>query len=55
MYCVEFAVIGGLNAACEDYFEVASVPVSIAIILVTGCALTFLAWILDKKKIIIKL
>lgn len=55
MYCIEFAVIGGLNAALEDKFKVASVPVSIAIIVAVGVALTLTAWILDKKKIIIKL
>lgn len=55
MYCIEFAVIGGLNAALEDFFETASIPVSAVIIVAVGVALSLTAYILDKKKIIIKL
>lgn len=55
MYCIEFAVIGGLNAALEDYFKTASVPVSAIIIVAVGVALTLTAYVLDKKNIIIKL
>ncbi len=55
MYCIEFAVIGGLNAALEGYFETAPVGISAVIIIVVGIALSAVAYILDKKNIIIKL
>lgn len=55
MYCIEFAVIGGLNAALGDFFKNASVPVASVIIAVVIVALTYLTYILDKKNIIVKL
>lgn len=55
MYCIEFAVIGGLNAALGDFFKNASAPVASVIIAVVTVALTYLTYILDKKNIIVKL
>ena len=55
MYCIEFAVIGGLNAALGDFFKSASVPVASLIIAVVIVGLTYLTYILDKKNIIVKL
>lgn len=55
MYCIEFAVIGGLNAALGDFFKNASAPVASVIIAVVIVALTYLTYILDKKNIIVKL
>lgn len=55
MYCIEFAVIGGLNAALGDFFKTASVPVASCIIVAVIVGLTYLVYILDKKNIIVKL
>lgn len=55
MYCIEFAFIGGLNAAFEDFFEKAAVPAAVIIIAAVAVLLSAVAYILDKKKIIIKL
>lgn len=55
MYCIEFAVIGGLNAALGDFFKNASAPVASVIIAVVIVALTYLTYILDKKNIIVKI
>ena len=55
LYCVEFAVIGGLNAALEDTFKTMSAPVAAAIVVAVAVALTALAYLLHKKKIIVKL
>lgn len=55
LYCIEFAVIGGLNVALEDVFKNASAPMAAVIVLVVAAALTLLAYLLNKKKIIIKL
>ncbi len=55
LYIIEFAVIGGLTAALGGFFETASVAVSIVIVAVTTVLLTALAYILDKKNIILKL
>ena len=55
LYCVEFAVIGGLNVALEDTFKTAAAPVAAVIVLAVAAALTLLAYLLDKKRIYIKL
>ena len=55
MYCIEFAVIGGIAAAAGDFFESASVPVSIIIIAVVTVLLNVVAYVLNKKNIIVKL
>ncbi|MBR5410478.1 MAG: DUF1624 domain-containing protein [Clostridia bacterium] len=55
LYCIEFAVIGGLNAALEDTFKSMSAPVAAAVVIVVTVALTALAYLLHKKKIIVKL
>lgn len=55
LYCVEFAVIGGLNAALEDTFKAASLPVAAAVVLAVTVALTSLAYILHRKNIVVKL
>ena len=55
LYCIEFAVIGGLNAALEDTFKTMSYLPAAAVVIVVTVALTVLAYILSKKKIIIKL
>ena len=55
LYCIEFAVIGGLNAALEDTFKTMSYLPAAAVVVIVTAALTVLAYILSKKKIIIKL
>ena len=55
MYCIEFGFVGAINVALEDFFKTASYPVSALIVLAMTALLTFIAYILDKKKIIIKL
>ena len=55
MYCIEFAFVGAINVALEDFFKTASYPVSALIVTAMTALLTFIAYILDKKKIIIKL
>lgn len=55
LYIIEFAVIGGITAAFGDYFETASVGISAVIVIVATALLTALAYILDKKNIILKL
>ena len=55
LYIIEFAVIGGLTAALGGFFETASAVVSAIIVIVTAVLLSLLAYILDKKNIILKL
>lgn len=55
MYCIEFAVVGGITAAFGDWFKTAPVPAAIAITVGTAAALTVLVYVLNKKKIIVKL
>lgn len=55
LYIIEFAVIGGLTAVLGGFFETASAVVSTIIVIVTAVLLTLLAYILDKKNIILKL
>ena len=55
LYCIEFGVIGALNVALEDTFKEMGAPLAAVTVLVVTVALTALAYILNKKKIIIKL
>lgn len=55
MYCIEFAVIGGLNAALGDFFENAPAAVAACIVCAVIVVLTYFVYILDKKNIIVKL
>lgn len=55
MYCIEFAFVGVINVAFEDFFKTASYPVSALIVTGMTAILTAVAYILDRKKIIIKL
>ena len=55
LYCVEFAVIGGLNAALEDTFKTFSMPAAAATVIAVAVLLTVLAYILHKKDIVVKL
>lgn len=55
MYCIEFGFVGALTAALGDYFETAPAPIGAAFVIGVGVLLTVVAYILDKKKIIIKL
>ena len=55
LYCIEFAVIGGLNVALEDAFKAASAPAAAAIVAAVAALLTFIAYLLNKKNILIKL
>ena len=55
LYCVEFAVIGGLNAALEDTFKTLNAPVSAVIVVAVAVGLTVLAWLLHRKNVVIKL
>ena len=55
MYCIEFGFVGIINVVFEDFFKTASYPVSALIVTAMTALLTFIAYILDKKNIIIKL
>ena len=55
LYCVEFAVIGGLNAALEDTFKTfAALPAAVTVTAV-AVLLTVLAYLLHRKDIVVKL
>ncbi|MBQ6899017.1 MAG: hypothetical protein IJN70_08555 [Clostridia bacterium] len=55
MYCLEFGLVGGITVAGEDFFKEASAPVAIAIVAAMAILLTAIAYICNKKKIIIKI
>lgn len=55
LYCIEFAVIGGLNVALEDVFKNASTPVAAVIVIAVAAALTLVAYLLHRKQIVVKL
>ena len=55
LYIIEFAVIGGINAALGDFFKTASAPVSAIIVIVTVALLTLFAYVLNKKNVVLKL
>lgn len=55
LYIIEFAVIGGINAALGDFFKTASVLVSAIIVIVTVALLTLFAYVLNKKNVVLKL
>lgn len=55
MYCLEFGLVGGITVAGESFFETASAPVAIAIVSAMAILLTAIAYICNKKKIIIKI
>lgn len=55
MYCLEFGLVGGITVAGESFFETASAPVAIVIVAAMAILLTAIAYICNKKKIIIKI
>ena len=55
MYCLEFGLVGGITVAGGDFFKEASAPVAIAIVAAMAILLTAIAYICNKKKIIIKI
>ena len=55
MYCIEFGFVGALTAFLGDYFETAPTGIAAVIVIGVGVLLTVIAYILDKKKVIIKL
>ncbi len=55
MYCLEFGLVGGITVAGESFFETASAPVAIIIVAAMAVLLTAIAYICNKKKIIIKI
>lgn len=55
MYCLEFGLVGGITVAGESFFETASAPIAVAIVAVMAILLTAIAYICNKKKIIIKI
>ena len=55
LYIIEFTVIGRLTAALGGFFETVSAVVSVIIVIITAILLTLLAYVLDKKNIILKL
>ncbi len=55
MYCLEFGLVGGITVAGGDFFKSAEMPVAIAIVAAMAILLTAIAYICNKKKIIIKI
>ncbi len=55
MYCLEFGLVGGITVAGGDFFKNASMPVAIIIVAAMAVLLSAIAYICNKKKIIIKI
>ncbi len=55
MYCLEFGLVGGITVAGESFFKEAGAPVAIAIVAAMAVLLTLIAYICNKKKVIIKI
>lgn len=55
MYCLEFGLVGGITVAGGDFFKEASAPVAIIIVAAMAILLTLIAYICNKKKIIVKI
>ena len=55
LYCLEFGFIGLLTAILGDFFHSASAPVSAIIVIAVTALLTTVAYLLNKKNIILKL
>ena len=55
MYCLEFGFVGVVTVIGGEFFKTASAPVAIAIISAMGLVLTAIAYICNKKKIIVKI
>ena len=55
MYCLEFGFVGLVTVIGGDFFKSASAPVAIAIVAAMGLILTAIAYICNKKKIIVKI
>ncbi len=55
MYCLEFGLVGGITVAGGDFFKEAAAPVAIAIVGAMAVLLTAIAYICNRKKIIIKI
>ena len=55
LYCIEFGFIGLLTSILGDFFHTASVGISIVIIAAVTALLTGMAYILNKKNVILKL
>lgn len=55
LYCLEFGLVGGITVAGESFFKTASAPIAIIIVFAMAALLTAIAYICNKKKIIIKI
>ncbi len=55
LYCIEFGFIGALTAFLGDFFSSASVGLSVVIVVAVTVLLTGIAYLLNKKNIILKL
>ena len=55
MYCLEFGFVGLITVIGGDFFKSASAPVAIAIVAAMALILTAIAYICNKKKIIVKI
>ena len=55
MYCLEFGFVGVVTVIGGEFFKSASAPVAIAIVAAMGLILTAIAYICNKKKIIVKI
>lgn len=55
LYCIEFLFIGALTAFLGDFFHNASAGLSVAIVSVITVLLTAVAYLLNRKNIILKL
>ena len=55
MYCLEFGFVGVVTVIGGDFFKGASAPVAIAIVAAMALILTLIAYVCNKKKIIVKI
>lgn len=55
LYCIEFGFIGALTAFLGDFFAAASTGLSAVIVIAVTALLTAVAYLLNKKNIILKL
>ena len=55
LYCIEFLFIGALTAFLGDFFAGCSVGLSVVIVVIITALLTGIAYLLNKKNIILKL
>ncbi len=55
MYCLEFGLVGGITVAGGDFFKSAAAPVAAVIVAAMAVLLTLIAYLCNKKNVIIKI